>query len=324
MPGDRAVEFTKEALTKVDAFIAKHPSYSRQGVKQPGQGATNRVVFARREGELVVFKVFCQPERKARECFAYHHWQDTGLVPQLLVDIDPVTIVLSYIPGVYLHQARERDDEATWQEACLETGRAVGALTQAPLSVAQRAAFEASFYDDLGTLEAYLGRILELGLGVHARDPDFQGFFWRQSLDFVKAQLDHIFSQPRILYHQDVSNLHVQSGQFMGFFDLEMCRVGCAAMQLAAALGMLAGERAAWEPFCRGWERATGQSLTVVDLNAATAAHQLLQWREICRYLSYDGTPGTGYEWAQPADPAWHRRIIEAAADMMGVQWRQG
>jgi hypothetical protein len=69
-------------------------------------------------------------------------------------------------------------------------------------------------------------------------------------------------------------------------------------MPLAAALGMLAGERAAWKPFCEDWERATGQSLTRSDLNAAAAAHQLLEWREICRYLSYDGTPGTGYEWA--------------------------
>jgi hypothetical protein len=93
-------------------------------------------------------------------------------------------------------------------------------------------------------------------------------------------------------------------------------------MQLAAALGMLVGEQAAWEPFCEGWQKATGQPLTRADLNAAAAAHQLLQWREICRYLSYDGTPGTGYEWAQPADPAQYRRTIEAASKMLGVQWR--
>ena len=319
-----ATQFTKDALAKVDAFITEHPGYTRHGVRQPGQGATNRVVFARCGDDLVVFKVFCQAERKERECFAFRHWQDTGLIPQLLADVDATTIVMSYVPGVYLHRARETDSKVAWRTACREIGKAIGALTQVPLKATDRAAFEARFYDDLGTLEAYLGRILELSRSVQARDPDFQGVFWRQSLDFVEAQLDHILSQPRILYHQDVSNLHVQQGSFMGFFDLEMCRVGCEAMQLASALGMLEGERAAWEPFREGWERTIGQPLSPDDLSATTAANHLLHWREVCRYLSYDGTPGTGYDWASPADPVRYRRSIEAVADMLEVQWRQG
>jgi hypothetical protein len=212
---------------------------------------------------------------------------------------------------------------AAWQAACLETGKAIGSLTLVPLSVNDRIAFETRFYDDLGPLEAYLGRILELSRGVHARDPDFQGDFWRQSLDFVEEHLEEIFSQPRILYHQDVSNLHVQSRRFMGFFDLEMCRVGCAAMQLASAFGMLEGERAAWEPFRKGWEIATGKPLRRADLNAAAAANQLLHWREICRYLSYDGTPGTGYDWAHPADPVQYRQSIQAVSRMLNVRWVQ-
>jgi hypothetical protein len=92
-------------------------------------------------------------------------------------------------------------------------------------------------------------------------------------------------------------------------------------MQLASALGMLGGERAAWEPFREGWETATGQSLRPDDLNAATAANQLLQWREICRYLSYDGTPGTGYNWACPADPVRYRKGIEATASLLDIKW---
>lgn len=204
----QVIQCTKDALARVDAFIAAHPGYSRQGVMQPGQGATTRVLFARRNDKLVVFKVFCDQERKERECFAYRHWQNTGLIPQLLVDVDLTTIVISYVPGVYLHQARETESEAVWQTACRETGKAVGFLTRAPLSAGDRAAFEARFYNDLGPLEAYLGRILELGRGAHERDPDFRGSFWWQSLEFIEAQLDSILSQTRILYHQDVSNLH--------------------------------------------------------------------------------------------------------------------
>ena len=78
MPDDWATRFTREALTKVDAFIAERPGYTKDGVAQPRQGATNRVVFARRGDDLVVLKVFCNTERRDRECFAFRHWQGRG------------------------------------------------------------------------------------------------------------------------------------------------------------------------------------------------------------------------------------------------------
>ena len=93
-------------------------------------------------------------------------------------------------------------------------------------------------------------------------------------------------------------------------------------MQLASAVGMLEGEGAAWEPFRDGWERATGGPLGPGDLRAALAGVHLLHWREISRYLSYDGTPGSGYDWASPADPVGHRRSIQAVVKMLGVQGR--
>jgi hypothetical protein len=240
-----------------------------------------------------------------------------------LADIGDTTIVMSHVPGVYLGQAQEVDDAATWRSACRETGRAVGSLTRVPLSAAKRATFESRFYDGLGTLEAYLGRIIDLGTSIQARDPDFQDEFWRESLDFARSQLASILARPRVLYHQDPANLHVWQGRFMGFFDLEMCRVGCAAMQLASSIGMLEGKKRAWEPFREGWEMATGRSLGPGDLQAALAANHLLHWREISRYLSYDGTPGSGYDWASPVDPVRYRRSIKGVASMLDVRWRQ-
>ena len=320
MTDDWPTRFTNEALAMVDAFLAKHPQYTRSGVEQPQQGATNRVIFARRGEELVVFKVFCDTERKARESFAYRHWRETCLVPELIWDDAPRMIVMPFLPGTHLPASREVDGEAPWREACREVGGAIGALTRVPLSTADRADFESRFYDGLGTLESCLGRIVELSRGVHARDPDFGDDFWRNSLDFVDSQVADIFSQPRCLYHQDVGNLHVQHGQFMGFYDLEMCRVGCAAMQLASSLGVLGGKSVAWGLFREGWETATGRPLALNDLTATAAAHHLLCWREICRHLSYDGTPGTGFEWASPADPARYRGSIEAVEDMIGLE----
>ena len=213
------------------------------------------------------------------------------------------------------------DGEVAWREACRETGRVIASLTSVPLDAADRVTFESRFYDGLGTLEAYLERILELGRSIHARDPDSRDGFWRESLDFVDARLDGILSQSRLLYHQDAGKLHVQQGRFMGFFDLEMCRVGCAAIQLASSPGVFDGDKAQWEPFRQGWEAATNRPLDPDDLRVAAAAHQLLCWREISRYLSYDGTPRTGFLWACPADPLRYRNAIESVKGIMGVRW---
>jgi hypothetical protein len=310
---------TPDAMAKVDAFLAAHGGYTREGVAQPGQGATNRVMFARRDGRLVVFKVFCTVERKQREGLGLRHWGPTGMVPELIDDAEPRMIVMGHVPGEYLAEVRRAEGDAAWREACGDVGRAIGRLTRVPLSAADRAEFESRFYEGLGPLEAYLGRIIELGRGVHSRDADFADAFWGRSLAFIQGQLANLFRRPRVLYHQDVGNLHVRSGRFAGFFDLEMCRVGCDMMQLASAIGLVEGEPAAWARFREGWQAATGAALTAEDLAAADAGHQLLCWREITRYMSYDGTPGTGYAWASPADPARYRKQIESVRRILGA-----
>jgi hypothetical protein len=313
------VDATAAALTRVDQFIARHGCLTRDGVKQPGQGSTNRVVFARRGDHIIVFKVFCEEQRKERECFALRHWQSTGMVPELIWDIDRTMIAMSHVPGGWLSQARSREGAEAWRQACRETGRAIGRLTCVPLNPAERATFESRFYGDVGTLESYLGRILDLGRCIYARDPDFRDGFWKKSLDFAARNLETILLQPRVLYHQDVGNLHVQSGRFMGFFDLEMCRPGSVAMQLGSALGLVETDPEAWMLFRQGWEAGTGTSLTPRDLAAAGAVKVLLGWREISRYLSYDGTPGSGFEWASPADPVYYRRSFDAVAGLLQI-----
>lgn len=312
-------QFTAEALAKVDAFIAENPDCAREGVEQPEQGATNRVLFLRRGAELVVFKFFCHPERKERESFAFRHWGETGLLPGLVWDADPRTIVMTHLPGTSLPASRQVDGEEAWREACRGVGKAIASLTQVPLGAAARADFEPRFYEGLGPLEAYLGRVVELGRSIQARDPDFRDRFWCENLDFIESQLDVIYSQPRILYQQDIANLCVQQGRFVGFFDLEMCRVGCAAMQLASSLGMLHGSLEGYELLREGWEAAAGSRLSLEERRAAAACQHLLCWREISRYLSYDGTPGTGHAWAEPADPVRYRKSIEEARRMLGI-----
>jgi hypothetical protein len=225
---------------------------------------------------------------------------------------------MSHIPGMYLSQSAEREGHAVWRSACREAGRAIGLLTRTPLAPAQRAHCEAAFYRDCPTLEAYARRIVTLGRSIQARDPGFRDGFWKGNLDFIEAHLGALFAQPRVLYDQDVANFHVQGGRFMGFFDLEMCRAGCAAMQLGATSFLADDSDECWSLLVEGWEAGTGARLNHADLQAAAAARHLLCWREISRYLSYDGTPGTGYEWAEPADPARYRRHIEIARRRFG------
>jgi len=98
-----------------------------------------------------------------------------------------------------------------------------------------------------------------------------------------------------------------------------MCRVGCAAMQLASAVGMFRENGSGWAAFLEGWARAVRRPLASDDRQAAAAGACLLLWREISRYLSYDGTPGTGYVWAEPADPVRCRSVIEGMLSIFGV-----
>lgn len=311
--------FAQQARDKVDAYIALHPEYTTQDVEQPGQGSTNHVVFAKTKGKLVVFKVFCEIERKQRECFALDHWADTGLIPLHLVDAGSDMIVISHIPGHNLYNAHPVDPEYIWQESVFNTGRAIAELANVPLSPEKLNEFTSSFYQPFATLDAYLQRILDLGWRIHAKDPDFGDDYWGYNLEYIRRQLSVILSQPRILYHQDVSNFHVSAGRFMGFFDLEMCRVGCTALQLGASFPIIQGDKESWRWFRNGWEEVKQDKLTSKDLHAAAASNYLLGWREISRYLSYDGTPGTGYTWASPADPTEYRNHFISLGKMIGI-----
>jgi hypothetical protein len=308
---------TADALARVDRFMAEAGGMTRQGVEQPARGATNRTVFARQGDRIIVFKVFCEPERKERECFGIHHWKETGLTPKLIFDIDSTMIAMSHVPGRGLTESRRSNGEVRWRQACRGVGRAAGSLAAFPISEADIAAFESRFYRGIESVEKYLGRIVELGRGVCKRDRDFSGRYWSENLDFIESRLEAIYRQPRVLYHQDVSNLHVEQGRFTGFFDLEMCRVGCPALQLGSVLGMLDNtDGHAWTQFKLGWTESRGQ-LEESDVESALAAAFLLGWRVITRYLSYDGSAGSGFDWASPADPSEYQRGFESLKRMV-------
>src|SRR5215213_2785272 len=84
----------QQAWPVVERFIQAHPQYTIDPDQAGSASNTNYVIFGHRgehwaeEGgeQRVVFKYFCEDERKARELFALHHFADTGVVPQLLAE----------------------------------------------------------------------------------------------------------------------------------------------------------------------------------------------------------------------------------------------
>lgn len=308
-----------EIVAQVEAWCSQNAGWTWRGVEQPVQGSTNRVVFVRRGEELRVCKIFCEQERRDREVFALRHWDATGLVPKLVGEVGSRMIVTTFVPGAHLVASRGQQSRGEWVHSCYEAGWAMARLSRVSLSDSQKSVFEFRFYRELPTLAGYLGWILELGRKINAADAGFAGEFWKKSLDFAKSQIPGILAERPRLYHQDVGNLHVQAGRFMGFYDLEMCRVGCASMQLGSMMEYIEREPAVWQPMREGWEAGVGYLLDEPRLLRALAVHHLLCWRVISRYMSYDGTPGSGYPWAEAADPVWCRRSIEAAHAATGI-----
>lgn len=305
----------KEGAAPLLGYLAAHPEYNLDGLPQPAQGATNLVLIAGSEGQRVVLKLFCRAERYERERLAMEHWAETGLVPRLLDEQAPRLLVMSYLPGDMLHVVRAQEGEQAWLAGCEAVGEAAARLTQVEMAQETGRAYSARFYEGMGSLDRYLGRIVALSESIQRLDPDFCDGYWGASLDLVRDELDGMLSEPQVLYHQDASNLHLADGRFEGFFDLEMTHVGGPTMQIASCLRLFDGQRRAWERFAAGWVRVTGQAL---DARRVLAAGHLLAWREICRYLSYDGTPGSGYDWASPADPQWYRELLDGLACMLG------
>jgi hypothetical protein len=310
---DKALQ---NAIARADAFIATHPEYSRNDVPPPTGGHTNKIVFARRGSDLVVFKIFCEDERKERECFGMRHWQSTGLVPELICECDASMIVMSFVQGTNLTHLRKIEGDEYWHSACRAVGHAIASLALTPLSAAAKCEFESRFYGRQ-SLRGYLTQILSLGRKIHERDPDFKDDYWKQSLDFMESQIDVMLAEPSTLYHQDVSNFYVRNGRFQRFFDLEMCRVGTPMMQLGSSLLMMSERRDGWSQFKAGWQDALGRPLASRELRAAVGFNSVMQWRVISRYMSYDGTPGTGFAWASPADPDRTRKKLEDVREMV-------
>ena len=77
-------------------------------------------------------------------------------------------------------------------------------------------------------------------------------------------------------------NMHFLRGNFSGFFDLEMCRVGTEAMQIGALWYFFATYQN-WTDFAQGFASHTRRKLDRRDFDAALTFAHFLVWRYVTR-----------------------------------------
>lgn len=305
----------QQAWPVVERFIQAHPQYTVDPDQAGSTSTTNYVIFGHRTepwGEQrVVFKYFCQDERKERELFALRHFANTGVVPQLLAESGQRLIVVSWIPGSWIPAPTDAAFDANARaQAGHSLGEATAKLVSVPLSAAAAQEFERRFYDGEG-LTAYLQGILQASWAIHRQVACYRDPIFADSLANIEANLPIILAQPRLLYDQDALNVHFLDNRCSGFFDLEMCRVGTAAMQIGSLWRIIATYNV-WDAFGQGFADVTGRELGPQDLAASRAFAHFLVWRSISDYGDWHGEPLSDAEMAAVIESsAGHRQEIE-------------
>jgi hypothetical protein len=276
-------EMKKLAYPAVEQFITRHPEYTISPDQSGSTSATNYVIFGQRGQEQIVFKYFCEDERKAREVYALHHFAQTRLVPRLLAEEGTRLIVQSRIPGTWLPNPDDPSYSAVdVARAGYTLGQAIATLLNIPLATQAAHEYENRFYEGLH-LERYFRDILDAAWLIHKNVTAYSDPLFANSLQCVEANLPYILAQKRLLYHQDAMNMHFMDNHFTGFFDLEMCRVGTEAMQIGSLWYMFA-THGNWHSFVQGFADISERTLGEDDFNAAKAFAHFLVWRYISRY----------------------------------------
>jgi hypothetical protein len=304
-------EMEKLAYPAVEQFIARHPEYTLDPNQSGNQSATNYVIFGHRGQEQVIFKYFCEDERKEREVYALRHFGETGFVPQLLEDVDKRLIVQSRIPGSWFPSPGDPAFSTVDAHRVGYTlGQATAALLNVPLSAQAARDFESHFYDGLA-LENYFRDILDASWLIHQNVDAYRTPLFAHSLESIETNLPYILSQKRLLYHQDAMNMHFSESNFTGFFDLEMCRIGTEAMQIGSLWYIFAIYNN-WNAFAQGYAAVAGCELDEQDFAAARAFAHFLVWRYISRYGRWRGESGDVANRAEgEEDAAMYAKSIE-------------
>jgi hypothetical protein len=288
--------FTAQAQIDLDAFLHAHPQFSMDNVQPTYRGGTNYITLGHCGEQPIVFKSFIRTYRWAHELFCLRHFAPTGVVPQILAVVPEQLIVMT--------RWADNNAEIPWtlvQRAQLseQIGQAVATLVQWPLPNAATQPAAASEFEQFvwrEDVEQIARRCVALCRQIQRVLPRYQTDFFTASLDFVEAQIDYVAQQPRLLFHEDISNFSVDQGQFQGFYDLEMMRIGTEPMQLGVVVDLICphwreDEWLVWPSFLQGYQAASHRSLTERDFQAILAMNHFYYHIRLCRWGKWDGDP---------------------------------
>jgi hypothetical protein len=313
-----------EAEDAVARYVSENPGHAIDPEQPEYRGGTNRVIFGSRNGEPVVYKYFVTAERCATEHACLQHFRSTGVVPRVLDAVSDRLLVLERIGGTDGLGAAEDGSLAPdqVQELSRQVGEALGRLMATPLPAAAKGYCPVRDFRGLRwspRLDRVVGWYLASSRRVQRAIPQYAAPLCSDSLALLAAQAERIAGERQLLYHEDIWNLRVDGDRFLGFYDLEMCRVGTQSMQLGVAVELCGPGRLEWRHLQRGYEVEAGRRLAPADLLAVLAMNHFYHWIRACRWGHWNGDPrDVDHLRAASADAAHHVARMEAACRVLG------
>jgi phosphotransferase family enzyme len=296
MSADTVDRLLQEAAFTVGRYVEQHPGCTID-IQQPDyRGGTNRIILGSCQGQPVVYKYFVTSKRWMHEHSCLCHLASTGIVPRILDAVPKRLLVLEWLAGGdglgYI-----ADGSATplhVQRLSRQVGQALGKLAHTPLPAEQDGYSPVRDFTGLHwspSPSEMLGFYLTTSRRIQSVIPAYADRFCDRSLTLLDAQVTRVDQERQFLFHEDIWNLRVDGDRFVGFYDLEMCRLGTESMQLGVALELCGPDRLDWGHLQRGYEAEVGHHLEEADRIAALAMNHLYHWIRVCRWGEWDGDP---------------------------------
>jgi hypothetical protein len=310
MGEDWNLEQRKRADVHLAEFLAKNPDCSLDDGKANWLKGTHLVTFGQYRGKPAVFKFYDWDPRKRYEQAALEAFLPTGLVPKIYGGTDLMT-VMEKLPGIPVHEAREKMTPQEWDLLNFRLGEAVAKVVKAEpgkdkanaLKKAFRAGEEKDFYklphDELAVLyrqadtETFFDTTLfRAEKTLKEREFPHKDVLGR-SLSLLKKNRDAILAYPRFLHMDDYhdNNIMTYGGKISGFIDLEMTFYGSEIQVLGGVLISMRRQRDRWQAFRRGYEAVRGKELDDNTLALARIVAPFSQWIRFNWYCTIDDLP---------------------------------
>ena len=295
--------FELEAEHVIATFVRENREFTVDRDQPAYRGGTNCIALGSYGPQPVVYKYFRTEDRWRNEWACLAHFEKTGLVPRVLVTQHRL-IVMTRLPGSDLDLTGCSPAEVA--ELSIRFGAALATLAAMPLPVGN------ATYSPLSDFRVIhwhtdLRTVLLDYLDIARRAPElielYRQPFYARSLWLVESQVDTIAGHRQMLFHEDVFNARSEGARFIGFYDLEMCRLGTEYMQLGVATRLCGPQMLSWSHMVGGFEASQGKVFDEEDFTAILAMGHFYSLQRVF-WGKYPLTPAQRVE-AEHDAPGW-------------------